>query len=371
MSMEADTGRARGYPEQHRTRRSSLLRRRSSLRDKFFSYYEDMKARGANRRERSKSLRGYEDRSIRPDSANHGHRHYVDENFRQERLDAARESLKKATGGTLKPKGYRRHETISAQASVWVPDYYHHPRTAAAVESYASRSNRPPPVAPPRVPLRPERPHGPPRRRSSASRTTPGRSSRDASRGEIHEGRPTRGWEETRSSQRRVPVALDIADSRAPTFDPVVWSPPKSANTQPTWQNKGLRHTGRLPQRSLGYGHQESVAVGGRRASASREVPRPKYEVYLQAQKETERMYDSRQRPLPKAPQSTRHLSQPRVPSSQEIKKTWLSSLGFGSGHQSSAETDSDVSFACEGARQIERSPYGAADVTRMRYGYR
>lgn len=327
MCIELKITYACGHYEKQLTRCPSFQKKKSSLRNKFFGYYEGMKDCGAVRRERPTSRRNCEKCSVRidglvsqrvGDGANLVHRPFVDESFRQEHLDAARESLKKARKGALKPKGHGHQATISTKGSVWVPDHYHHPRTVSATATYGRASAPAPPVAPPRAPSRAGRSRSFSQGRSFASQLTSGKSTNDGARGS---SRSTR----------------------------------KPAKPLPTWKAQSVRHTGRLPQRDLGRRSSTSAA--------SRQPPRPMFETYLQAQRELEslrevkRLNSLKQCPLPRMSQEMPHVDSStlaRVPPKQMTKKTWFSALGLGSSHRAGGDADSDVSFACEAARRIE-----------------
>ncbi|ETS86776.1 hypothetical protein PFICI_00604 [Pestalotiopsis fici W106-1] len=329
MCIELKITYACGHYEEQLTWCPSLQKKKSSRRNKFLGSYKGMKHCGAVRRERPASHRNCDNCLVKTDGllsqrvgngASLVHRPLVDESFRQERLCAARESLREAQKGTLKPKGYGHHVNISSQTSVWVPDYYHHPRTVTATANYARASAPAPPVAPPRAPSRAERSRSFSQGRPFASRATSGQSSRNK------EG----------SSQ-----IAGVSDGSPRSIR-------KPAKPLPTWKAQSLRHTGRLPQRDQGYDHEDSLPVRGRpfpTSVASRQLPRPIFETYLQAHKEVERLHALNQRPLPNSSRKTPQAT---------TKQTLLASLGLGSSHHAGGEADSDVSFACEAARRIE-----------------
>ncbi|KAH9883204.1 hypothetical protein F4778DRAFT_767607 [Xylariomycetidae sp. FL2044] len=78
-----------------------------------------------------------------------------EDEFRAQRKQAARESLKKAERHALykMKKQHHNHEIVDAKPSVWLPNLYHHPETMARKETYG----RPPAVAPRIDPTRPSK----------------------------------------------------------------------------------------------------------------------------------------------------------------------------------------------------------------------
>ncbi|KAH8197161.1 hypothetical protein TruAng_008654 [Truncatella angustata] len=246
-----------------------------------------------------------------------------------------------------------------------------------------------PPVAPPRAQENTKRLDGrsPGKSSSHKSSRETRKHSGHGSRSEPHEGYQTKGWEDAHNTWN-APGVLSVSADRTPAFERIGAPSPsqplqKPVEPRPALKPRGLHRdssAGSPPpadrpqvpnvKQGLSAAYKRKLPMAGQRHAATSpsgpRPPRPAYEVYLDAQRETERAYALRQyKPIPRAPHIPVHASvhTRELLNQAGTRKIWkrvAGDMGFGFGLHNPGETDSEVSFACGAAREIERGIPGA-----------
>ncbi|KAI1872605.1 hypothetical protein JX265_005485 [Neoarthrinium moseri] len=366
-----------GHWESQFTECPAFRKKRSSFMAKLFGR-SGAKDCGKVRRERSTSTRPCDQCAITGDGlssqrvgngARIVHRHYVDESFRNERQDAARSALKSGK----KPrssKSRKHHEVISSKNSVWCPEYYHHPETVAAAR-YGRPSAPAPPVAPPRAPEKSTKPHSTSHR--SSSRKTSSKSTGQDRR----LGHPIQSREEAKGYY---PAFSPLQPLRRP-------AEPKPALASRKIRGQGIDGPPPSPYQpyaheEIGYAHtcdyKHYLPMAGARPAAGAApplkarpqpipAPKPYHQVYSGELKQAERLSRGQSSRVPAPAPQQQKISRPQPPprkTKPAAGSSVLQSFGraIGIEGESSDDTNSDISFACAGARLVEsRAPQPAS----------
>lgn len=343
-------------------------KKKSSFRNRLFGGQEGRKDCGSVRRERPMQKGSCHKCSIRVEGL-------VSERVGNSARLVSRPHMYEGFTKMLEPKGYQQHGVISSKNSVWCPEYYLH-RKRVVKASYGRGSAPAPPVAPARPRQPADNSHG----KSSSSRNDTSNSIRVVSQSRPRTWYPTRGWKEARKGHDKSGHGvLGLTGYRSPALGPAFSGPlQRPVEPAPAWKPRGLPNQGsngpppRIDQPpmpnidpAMSYDCVQALPMAGHRYATTppprpahhqprMRLPKPAFEVYLEAQREHERSYVSRP-PAAKPPLVAEPPRTMPAPASKQTRKPlgWLARLNLLG--DAGSDSLSDVSFACAGAREIER----------------